>query len=152
MPLNLYNFIWWRYLSTQITKNISVKNSLLKSRGFIVQDTCLLSLALSVSQFTLMKRWSEVHSHWLAVKMGPERETVPSTAEQEQLWFFWFCDLRAEWVQHQRPGYGILERPEHKWVYCLFLPVRCKLGTELLVNFELPCPSGTPHNTVWSGL
>lgn len=92
-----------------------------------------------------MKRCCEVHSHRLAVKVGPEGETVPPTAEQEQLWFFWVCDLRAERVQHHRPGYGVLERPEHKWVHCLFLPVRC---TELLVNFELPCPSRTPRNTV----
>lgn len=105
-------------------------------------------LALSLSQFTMVKRCCEVHSHGLAVKVGPKRETVPSTTEQEQLWFFWVCDLRAEGVQHQRPGNGVLQRPEHKWVYCLFLPVQCTLGTELLVNFELPCPSGTPHNTV----
>lgn len=80
--------------------------------------------ALNVSQFTLMKRCCEVHSHRLAVKVGPERETVPSTTEQEQLWFSWVSDLRAERVQHQRPGYGVLERPEHKWVYCLLLPAQ----------------------------
>lgn len=104
------------------------------------------SSGLSVSQVRLMKCGCEVHSHRVAIKVGPERETVPSATKQEKLWFFWVWDLRTERVQHQRPGHGVLKRPEHKWIHWLFLPVLV-LGAELLVNFDLPCPSGTPCST-----
>lgn len=87
---------------------------------------------LSVSQVALMKRWCQVHTHRLAIKVGPKRETVPSPTEQEQLRFFWVCDLRAERVQHQRPGYGILERPEHKRIcYQTSAKISCRTAYEL---------------------
>lgn len=70
-----------------------------------------------------MKCGCEVHSHRVAIKVGPERETVPSATKQEKLWFFWVWDLRTERVQHQRPGHGVLKRPKHKWIHWLFLPV-----------------------------
>lgn len=95
---------------------------------------------------SLMKRWGQVHTHGPAIKVGPKGETVASPTQQEQLRILWVGDLRAEGVQHQGPGYGVLEGPQHKCLYQTGAELGCRAAHEVWIT--LSKPNSTLHRVL----
>lgn len=76
-------------------------------------SSCLTHWIKQLIKATLSQHRSEVYSDKLMVEVSPKWKTVSSATYQKQFWLLIVCDLRAEWVEHQRPRYRDLETAEH---------------------------------------